>query len=37
MVDLQGHFLTPLVATMGPDGKVTLKHQSTLPPEIEKK
>jgi hypothetical protein len=37
MIDLQGQFRTPLVATMGPDGKVTLKHQSTLPSEIEKK
>ena len=37
MIDLQKQFRTPLVATMDEDGKVILKHQSTLPGEIEKK
>ena len=31
MVDLKGQFLTPLVATVGPDGKVTLEHKSMAP------
>lgn len=26
MIDLQGHFQTPLVATIDADGKVTVKH-----------
>lgn len=36
MIDVQGHFHTPLVATMDADGKVTLKHESTMPPGAEK-
>lgn len=26
MIDLQGRFQAPLVATIGPDGKMTMKH-----------
>jgi len=37
MVDLQGHFLTPLVATIDADGKVTLKHETTMPAGTAKK
>jgi hypothetical protein len=37
MIDLKGHFRTPLVATIDADGKVTLKHESSLPPGTEKK
>jgi hypothetical protein len=31
VVELKGHFRTPLVATIETDGKVKLNHQSTLP------
>jgi len=37
MIDLQGHFHTPLVATIDADGKVTLKHESALPAGAENK
>ena len=37
MIDLKGHFRTPLVATMDADGKVTLKHESKVPAGTEKK
>jgi len=37
MIDLKGHFRTPLVATMDADGNVTLKHESGVPAGAEKK
>jgi hypothetical protein len=37
MVDLQGHFQAPLVATMDADGKVTMKHEPTAPAGTENK
>ena len=37
MIDLKGHFRTPLVATIDADGKVTLKHESGAPAGAEKK
>ena len=38
MVDLQGQFQMPLVATIDAAGKVTMKHESTIPaPEAERK
>jgi hypothetical protein len=37
MIDLKGHFRTPLVATIDADGKVTLKHESGVPAGAEKK
>ena len=38
MIDLQGQFRMPLMATMGADGKLTMKHESTIPtPETEGK
>lgn len=37
MVDLQGHFLTPLVATIDADGKVTLKHETPAAADTVKK
>jgi hypothetical protein len=37
MIDLQGQFQTPLVATIDADGKVTVKHESTLPAGAENK
>lgn len=37
MIDLQGHFRTPLVATIDADGKVTLKHETTMPADAVKK
>lgn len=37
MIDLQGHFQTPLVATIDADGKVTMKHEYLSPLGQEKK
>ena len=37
MIDLKGHFRTPLAATIDADGKVTLKHESGEPAGAEKK
>jgi len=37
MIDLQGQFQTPLVATMDADGKVTVKHEPKLPAGAEGK
>ena len=37
MIDLKGQFQTPLVATINADGKVTLKHEPTLPAEMDGK
>ena len=31
MIDLQGQFQTPLVATIDADGKLTMKHESAMP------
>ncbi len=35
MIDLNGQFHTPLVATINADGKVTLNHASTIPGQAE--
>lgn len=35
-VKLQDQFLTPLVATIGADGDVTLKHETTMPADTAK-
>lgn len=35
MIDLKGQFQTPLVATINADGKVTLKHETTMPAEMD--
>ena len=37
MIDLQGHFQTPLVATIDADGKVTMKHELRAPIGTENK
>lgn len=37
MIDLQGHFRTPLVATIDADGKMTLKHASPAATDAVKK
>jgi hypothetical protein len=36
-VDLQGRFQSPLTATVGPDGKVTIQHQHADSPSGDKK
>jgi hypothetical protein len=36
-VDLQGRFRSPLTATVGPDGKVTITHQRPAAPPGDKK
>ena len=37
VIDLQGHFRTPLVATIDADGKMTLKHETPIPADAVKK
>lgn len=37
VVELKGHFRAPLIATIGSDGKVELKHKSTSPAAAQSK
>lgn len=37
MIDLQGRFRSPLVATQGADGKVSVEHTPVAPDSSEKK
>jgi hypothetical protein len=37
MIDLKGQFQTPLVATIDAEGKMTLKHETTMPAGMEGK
>jgi hypothetical protein len=37
MIDLQGRFRSPLVATQGADGKVLIEHAPVVPDSSEKK